>query len=154
MSEREVKDSERYYLAYRRSMVVGLLFVLCLGGYYLVGLVRPPSAGLGGLLIVAGYLALTLIVNLVTLRGRVWHARGPGERRVLGDEWIRLNRSRAFQIAFWVMMGVQVPMMFVMAYVPSRPERGVFGMATMTMVLGLLAFFASYLYYSRQPNDG
>lgn len=156
MSDREAKDSERYYLAYRRSMVVGLVFVVCLGGYMLVDLFRPASAtaGLGGLLIGAGYLAFLLIVNLVTLRGRLWHNRGAGERTVMNDEWTRVNRSRAFQIGFWAMVGVQVPMMFVMAYAPSIPEKGAVGMATMTMLVGLVAFFGSFLYYSRQPRDG
>jgi len=156
VSDREVKDSERYYRTYQRGMVLGLVFVVCLAAYEVVGLFRPASAGwgVGGLLIGAAYLVLLLIVSLVTLGGRVWKARGPSERRVLDDEWIRLSRGRGFEIAFWVMILMQWPMMFFMAYVPSRPERGVVGMGSMTILLGLMAFFASALYYSRQPSDG
>ncbi len=154
MSNPEVKDSERYYRAYQRSMVLGLLFAVCLGGYNVAELSGGGDAGLGGLLIAAGYLALLLIVLLVTLRGRLWHARGPGERTVLNDEWVRVNRGRAFEIAFWAMIVVQVPLMLFMAVVPSRPEKGIVGMGTMTIVVGLLAFFAAFLYHSRQPSDG
>ncbi len=159
MSDREAKDSERYYRAYRRHMVVSLLFVLTLVAFNVWKIFWPASArpGLGvlyALLIGAGFLALLLIVHLVTLRGHLWNPRGPGERTVLYVEWIRTNRDRATHIAFWVMFGVQVPMMFVMAYVPSRPEQGVVGMGTMTFLLGFGTFLAAFLYYSRQPSDG
>ena len=157
MTKREAKHSERYYLAYQRSMAVGLVFIVCLGVYYMVAVVLGPDSGRHwpwSLLIAAAYVALLLIVELVTLGGRVWYWRRPAERTVLNDEWTRASRGRAFQTAFWVTLGVQWPMMFVMAYLPSRPERGVVGMGLMTPLIGLGTFFAAYLYYGRQPSDG
>lgn len=159
MTKREGKDSERYYRAYQRHMAVSLLFVVSLVAYNVWKIfgpvsARPPRGDLYPLLIGAGYLVLLLIVHLVTLRGRLWSWRGPGERTVLFDEWTGTNRGRATQIAFWVVLGVQVPMMFVMAYVPSRPEQGVVGMGTLTFLLGLGTFLGAYLFYSRQPSDG
>ena len=157
MSRGEGKDSERYYRTYQRSMAIGLVFIVCLAAYYMVAVVLGPDSGLHrpwGLLIAAGYIALVLIVELVTLRGRIWYWRRPAEDRVLSDEWIRANRARAFQLAFWVVLGVQWPMMFVMASLPSRSERGVVGMGMMTAMIGVRTFLAAYLYYSRQPSDG
>lgn len=158
VSDREGKDSERYYLTYQRSVVLGLVFVVCLGAYYMLGVVLAPDDSgprfPWGLLIAAAYVALLLILELVTLRGRLWYWRRPAERTVFNDEWIRANRSRAYQIAFWVVLGVQWPMMFVMADVPSTPVKGVIGMGMMTAMIGLATFLAAYLYYSRQPRDG
>lgn len=149
--------SERYYVVYQRSMVAGLLFVVCLGAYELVKVLRPASGrpewgDLLGLVIVAAYLVLLLVMQLVTLRGRLWRARDPEVQTILRDEWTLANRSRAFQMAFWVMVWAQVPLMFFMAVVPPQPS--VLGMAAMTMALGLGAFFATYLYHSRRPSDG
>lgn len=158
MSESEGKPAERYYLYYRRELVLSLIFMLCLAVYFLVGLfsAAPGRRWLVGLIISACYLVLMLALQLLTLRGRRWRVRDREARTVLGDEWLRASRSRAFQTAFWVMLGAQWPMMFVVAYAPPEPSIGssVVGMGTLTMVLGLGAFVGSYLYYSRQPSDG
>jgi hypothetical protein len=158
VSKGERRDSERYYRAYQRHMAVGLIFVVCLIAFNvwrLFGYASPrPALDALPLLIGAAFLVALLIVHLVTLRGHLWNPRGEGERTVLYDEWTRTNRGRATQVAFWVVLGVQVPMMSVMAYVPSRPEQGVVGMGTLTFLLGLGTFQAAFLYYSRQPSDG
>ncbi len=157
VSERAGKDSERYYRAYQRHMAAGLVFVVCLVAYNVWRFFEPANTALQSLyslLIGAAFLIALLIVHLVTLRGHLWNPRGAGERTVLQDEWVGRNRGRATAIAFWVMLGAQVPMTFVMAYVPSRPEQGVVGMGTMTFLLGLGTFLAAFLYYSRQPSDG
>ena len=155
MSITETEQSERYYRAYQRFMAVALVFVLCLVVYNVVMVFRPASGGipLGPFLIAAGSFALLLVIQLATLRGRLWNPRDSGARAVYADEWIRANRARAMQAAFCVMLGVQVPMSPVMAYLTPRPEQGVVGMGTMTFLLGLGSFFAAYLYYSRQRRD-
>lgn len=149
--------SERYYVVYQRSMAAGLLFVVCMSVYSVLKLLRPASGrpelgDLVGPIIAVAYFVLLLAIQVVTLRGRLWRAREVEAQTILRDEWILANRSRAYRTAFWVMLCAQVPMMFFMAYVPPAPS--VLGMGEMTGMLGLGAFFAAYLYYSRRPSDG
>ena len=155
MSITQTEQSERYYRAYQRWMGVALVYVLSLIVYNAFKIFTPVTDGipLAPLVITAGAFALLLVVQLATLRGHFWNLRDPGARSVAADEWLRTNRARATLAASWVMFGVQVPMTFVMAYLPPRAEQGVVGMGVMTMLLGLGSFLAAYLYYSRQRRD-
>ena len=154
MSDSNRKLSERYYLTYQRSVLLGLLFILVVGGYFLMKVLDPARdpSGLGGLTIALVYLILLIAVQLATLRGRRWRGRAAEAQAVVQDEWTTKNRGRAFQTGFWVMMAAQYPLMFVMAYLPAQPS--VMGMAFMTWTAGLGAYHVSYLYFSRQQSDG
>jgi hypothetical protein len=155
MRESERKETERYYLTYQRSMLLGLIFVVCLGGTFMVQVFWPGNdgAGLLGALAVSVVYAIALFaVHRVTLGGRSWRVRDPEVQTVLRDEWTRASRNRAFRVAFLVTFWAQVPLMFIMSYLP--PEPSVPGVAWVTMTLGLATYYASYLYFSRQQNDG
>lgn len=154
MSDSDRKLPERYYLTYQRSVFVGLIFVLVLGAYFLMRVFRPTGDTQGpvGPIIALVYLVLLVVVQLVTMGGRRWRGRDAEARAVLQDEWTARSRARAFQTAFWVMMAVQYPLMFVMAELPA--PRPVMGMAYTTWTVGLIAYHVSYLYFSRQQSDG
>ncbi len=157
MSDAEQKLSERYYVYHKRAMGLTVLMVTGMAVYNLVEVIgtddRTRLAGLtGATLILIVYIVSLLAVRLVTLGGRAWRVRDREVQAILHDEWMQTNLSRARQTAFWTMLLAQWPMMFFMAYVP--PEPSVVGMGILTVMLGIGAYFASYLYFSRQRSDG
>jgi hypothetical protein len=157
MSDAEQNMLERYYVYHKRAMGLTLLMVAGMAIYNVVQVIgtgdRTPLAGLtGATLILIIYIVSLLTVQLVTLHGRAWRVRDPQAQVILQDEWTQTNLSRARQTAFWTMLLAQWPMMFFMAYVP--PEPSVVGMGILTVTLGIGAYFASYLYFSRQRSDG
>jgi hypothetical protein len=155
MSKSVRKQTERYYLAYQRGAVVGLLFGVVAAGLFLAVLFRLMSPGLArvtALIIMALFIITLLSVHFITLRGRLWHPRAPEAQRVLRDEWTRKNWNRACRTGFFVVMWAQVPLAYFVNGLPPEPD--VPAMAALTMALGVAAFFGSYLYHSRQQGDG
>ena len=155
MSESERKESERYYLAYQRGAAVCLIFSIAAGAYFLAVVFGGVSGGFvldGALLLVALFAISLLSVHLVTLRGRLWRRRDPGARLVLRDEWTRRNWNRACRTGFFVVMWAQLPLAFLMNRLAPAPSLS--GMAGLSMTLGVVAFFSSYLYLGRQQVDG
>jgi hypothetical protein len=157
MRHLDPKETERYYSAYQRLIVLSLVFVVCLGGCFLAlvlgyGGDRPAR---GGLIIGALFLVGFVAMKVNTTGGRLWGRRDPLIRTVFQDEWSRATRNRACRTAFALTMWAQVPLMWFMANVPPDPsDVGILGMAALTMTVGLAAFFGAYLYYGRQPTDG
>jgi hypothetical protein len=154
MSESDTR-AERYELAHKRSVVVGLAFGVSMCGFFAAwafDLISERAADWGALILPAAFLVSLLTVRVVTLRGRYWRRRDPVAEDACRDEWMLVNRNRAVWAAFRVVMWAQVPLMFLMTRV--APGRSVVGMAGLTMALGAGAFFASFLYFNRQPSDG
>lgn len=155
MHESERKEPERYYLAYQRLALVGLLSTSVVGVYFLA----VVFGGLGGILARSSALILIVLfviafvaIPFITLRGRLWRRSDPEARLVLHDEWTHRNRNRAYRTAFAVVMWAQLPLAFLMNRLAS--ERSFSGMAGLSMALGAAAFFATYLYAGRQQGDG
>jgi hypothetical protein len=157
MSDKDRKPAERYYDYHLRTVMLGLLLVVGLGVYNLIRVFGAGNERLGmavPAIIVAVAIIALITLELVTLRGRRWRRRDPEVQAILRDEWRLTNVNRGYRVAFWVMLCAQWPLMPIMAYVPVHPERSVVGMGIGTALLGLGAFLASYLYFSRQPGDG
>lgn len=154
MSDSPRTRSERSELAFRRVMILSLVYGVCIGGYFVAGAfgVLGEGPAWGGLLMGAAYFIGVFIVRSVTMGALPWRRREEWLRAGCRDEWTMLNRNRAAWAAFWVMLTVQVPLMFVMANVPHI--HSLVGMAGVTMALGLSAFFGFFLYFSRLPSDG
>jgi len=155
MSDAAREQTEQHYLAYQRAAVVGLLVGMVASGLFLGVLFRLISPGLANvtaLSIMALFVVALLAVQLITLRGRLWRPRGPEAQRVLRDEWTRKNWNRACRTGFFVVMWAQLPLAYFVAGLPPAPWGP--SMAALTMALGITAFFASYLYHSRQLDGG
>jgi hypothetical protein len=155
MGESTRHQSESYYLAYQRGAVVCLLFAVATSGYFLAVAFGGLNGRLvfhGPAIIIALFVASLLAVSFTTLRGRLWRRSDPEALLVLRDEWTRRNWSRACRIGFAVVMWVQLPLAFLMNRLASTPSFS--GMAGLSMTLGIGAFWASYLYLGRQPEDG
>lgn len=152
MSNSEQPESERYYLTHQRIMGLGLLFAVGMTVYVLLDLFGGPTTADGGWIIIGVYFVGIVIVRLATLQGRRLRLRDPQFQAVARDEWVSTNRGRAAQAAFMVMLFAQLPLMKLMAEVPV--ERAAEAMGGLSVLLGLAAFFGSYLYVSRQERDG
>ena len=154
MSDSPRTRSERAELAFRRVMILSLVYGVCIGGYFVAGAFGFLGDGpaWGGLLLGAGYFVGVFVVRSVTLGALPWRGREGRPQPACRDEWTMLNRNRAAWAGFWVMLTVQVPLMFVMANVPQ--VHSLVGMAGVTMASGLSAFFGFFLYFSRLPGDG
>jgi hypothetical protein len=155
MHESERKEPERYYLAYQRLALVGLLSTAAVGVYFLA----VVFGGVGGalarsdVLILIGLFAISVVtVPFITLRGRLWRRSDAEARLVLRDEWTHRNRNRAYRTAFAVVMWAQLPLAFLMNRLALEPSFS--GMAGLSMALGAAAFFAAYLFAGRQQGDG
>ncbi len=149
-----MKETDRYYQAYQRLVVLSLLFVACAGALFLADVLgyvgdRSGRVGLG---IGALYLASVLGLKMYASGARRWDRHDPFFRAIFRDEWSGAARNRASRAALTVTLWAQVPLAIFMAKVPPAPS--VVGMAALTMSLGLAAFFGAYLFYGRQPSDG
>lgn len=154
MKGSDPKDTDRYYQAYQRLVVLSLLFVLCAGALFLadvLGYIGDRASGVG-LTLGALYLASILGLKMRASGARRWGRHDPFFRAIFRDEWSWAARNRASRAALTVTLWVQVPLAIFMAKVPPSPS--VAGMAALTMSLGLGAFFGAYLFYGRQPSDG
>ena len=148
-------ELERHYRFHLRRMAFGLAFCLALGVAMIVALMRP-SFQVGIVLAPALVFIVASIGLNVALRGRRWPRPAAEERLIGSDEWVQANINRSRRIALLSIYTAQVPLMFLVAYVPADPtvSTSVVGMAILTMVSGGSAFFASYLLHSRQHTDG
>jgi hypothetical protein len=147
-------ETDRYYRAYQRLMMLSLLFVVCAGALFLADVLGYTGERTStiGLTIGALYLAGMLGLKMNASGGRRWGRRDPFFRAIFRDEWSWAARNRASRAALTVTLWAQVPLAIFMAKVPPSPS--VVGMAALTMSLGLTAFFGAYLFYGRQPSDG
>jgi hypothetical protein len=155
MSKPAQQQTERYYRAYQRGAVVGLLLGVVTAGLFVAVLFRLMSPGLTratALVIMPLFIVTLLGVHFITLRGRLWRPGAAEAQRVLRDEWTRRNWNRACRTGFFVVMWAQVPLAYFVTRLP--PEPYVPAMAQLTMALGVTTFFASYLFHSRQQGDG
>lgn len=154
MTGSDQKETDRYYRAYQRLMVLSLLFVVCAGALFLadvLGYIGDRTSRVG-LTMGALYLASMLGLKMNASGARRWGRHDPFFRAIFRDEWSWAARNRASRAALTVTLWVQVPLAIFMAKVPPAPS--VVGMAALTMSLGLAAFFGAYLFYGRQPSDG
>jgi cytochrome bd-type quinol oxidase subunit 2 len=86
MSESEQTRTERYYRAYQRGAVTGLVFMLAAAGFLLAVLTGAVGEGAGrnlALLIFALFFVTLVAVHVITLRGGRWRPGAPRERLVL-----------------------------------------------------------------------
>jgi hypothetical protein len=148
------KETDRYYQAYQRLVVLSLLFVACAGSLFLADILgyTGERASTVALILGALYLAGILGLKMNASGARRWGRHDPFFRAIFRDEWSGAARNRASRAALTVTLWVQVPLAIFMAKVPPAPS--VVGMAALTISLGLAAFFGAYLYYGRQPSDG
>jgi hypothetical protein len=149
-----VQDLERHYRFHLRRMALGLAFSLAMAVTAIVFLLRPGMQ-LGLLLAPAVvFVGATVGLNIV-LRGWTWPRNTP-TTCVARDEWVQANVNRSRRVSLQTIYAVQVPLMFLVAYVPTVPtvSMSVVGMALLTMASGSIAFFSSYLLHSRQHVDG
>lgn len=115
-----------------------------------------PGLGVGTLVAPAVVFIAASIGLERALRGRRWPRPDTEDRRIGRDEWVQANFNRSRRIALLAIFTVQVPLIFVVAYVPASPtvSTSVVGMALLTMSSGSVALFASYLLFSRQHANG
>ena len=146
--------SERHWRFHLLRMALGLAFFVAFGVGTVLALMRPGIQM--ATMAVPVVFVLALIALHVALRGRRWHRPDPEDNRIMDDEWVRGNFERARRIALRGVWMAQGPLMFLVAYVPPDPTVGgaVTGMAGLTLATGGVAFFGSYLIYSREPSDG
>jgi hypothetical protein len=134
--------------------MVCLLFAVAVCGYFLAvgagALSGPPARG-AALVLIALFAVSFVAVPAVALGGRRWRRGDPATQLVLRDEWTRRNWNRACRIAFGVVMWAQLPLAWLMDHLAPAPSLSI--MAGLSMALGAGAFFASYLYFGRQPAD-
>lgn len=147
--------SERHYRFHLLGMAMGLALFVALGVGMILALLRPGIQM--GLAVVPGVVFFLASIALsIALRGCRWPRRDPEDRRIMADEWVRMNTERARKISLRTVWLAQGPLMFLVAYIPPDPTVGtsVMGMAMLTMVVAGTAFFGSYLVYSRERADG
>jgi len=144
--------SEKYLRFSRRSMVVTLLLVIAVGAFCVAMAIRPHapmwSRAIPTLWIVAFVLAAGLQRTLGSER---WNLRVPEVRAIVDDEWRRSNMDRARRIAFVVVLGTQVPLGLLLAWLP--PLQAVMAMAAATITLGMATLITLFLYFDRDEHD-
>jgi hypothetical protein len=147
--------SERHYRYHILSRALALAFFTAFGAGTIVGLIRPGSQASVVLVPTAVFLLISFALG-IALRGRRWLRFDPEDRIIQADEWVRANTERARRVALMTVWLAQGPLMFFVAYIPPDPTVGgsVTGMAGLTMALAGIAFFGSYLVFSRVPSDG
>jgi len=150
-----MKELERHYRFHLRRMAMGLAFSLSMGVTMIFSLIRP-GIHVGILLAPALVFIMAMVVLNIALCGWEWPHSTAEDRYVGRDEWVQANVNRARKSALHSIYAAQVPLMFFVAYVPAVPtvSVSVVGMAILTMASGGTAFFASYLFHSRQHIDG
>ena len=154
MTEVERNQSERYYRAYQKTAVVCLLFTIAVCGYFLAvgsGALDGPAARAAALVLGVLFAVSFAAVPTVTLGGRRWRRGDSAAQLVLRDEWTRRNWNRACRIGFGMVVWAQLPLAWLMNRLASA--QSLYVMAGLSMTLGAGAFFASYLYFGRQPHD-
>jgi hypothetical protein len=154
MTEVTRAQPEQYYRAYQRLAMVCLLFAVAVCGFFLAvgsGALSGPAAREAALVLSALFAVSFVAVPAVALGGRRWRRGDPAAQLVLRDEWTRRNWNRACRIGFGVVMWAQLPLAWLMDRLAPAPSLSV--MAGLSMTLGAGAFFASYLYFGRQPGD-
>ena len=147
--------SERYYRFHLWRMALGLAFYLAIAVGMTLSLLNPERRT--ALVVVPAAVFVLASVTLgIAVRGRRWPRLAPEDRRILTDEWVRMNIERARKISLRTVWLAQGPLMFLVAYLPSDPTVGtsVIGMASLTIAAAGTAFFGSYLVFSRETGDG
>jgi carbon starvation protein CstA len=144
--------SEQYLRFSRRSMTVGLLLVLAIGGVCLAMAVQSHALVWSRAIPVLWIVAVVIAAGLQrTLGGERWNPRAPEARAIMEDEWRRSNMERARRVAFVVALGAQLPLGLLLAGLPSL--RAVMAMATATLTLGLATLIGLFLYFDRDVPD-
>lgn len=150
-----MEELERHYRFHIRRMAVGLAFSLAMGVAMIFALIRPGMQ-LGILLVPALVFIIATAGLNIALRGWVRPRPTTASRHMGQDEWVQANVNRSRKTALLSIYTAQVPLMFLVPYIPVVPTvaTSVAGMAILTMASGSTAFFASYLFHSRQHTDG
>lgn len=137
----------------RRGLWLALLLVSLLGGYAVLANAFPQSTAshYGGRLMTL--LPIAIIFAVVWLassrRGQRISTANPAMRAVMDDEWRHASMHKAYRIAFFGMLLCQPLLGVAFLWMPMAAAPQI--MATVTVVVGVSVFLATFLFCDRQP---
>lgn len=148
----ERTDPELLLRMSRRAVYAVLVMTICAGAIVLGSIIAPKSA-LNTWIEKTSYMIPLVVIFVAValqapLKGRRWNPESPEVKALLLDEFRQANLSRASRAAFIAILIAQIPFALFFASLPST--RAVLGMAVSTVILGMVAFIALFLFFDRE----
>lgn len=137
----------------RRGLWLALLLILLLGGYAVLANAFPQSTAshyAGRLMSLLGIAIIVAVVWLASSRrGQRISATNPAMRAVMDDEWRHASMHKACRMGFFGMLSCQPLLGIAFLWIPLTAAPQI--MATVTIVVGVSVFLATFLFCDRQP---
>lgn len=135
----------------RRSLALGLTWLGVLGTCLALQVFDPegPFTAMSNHLLKGLPIALPIAVAALqaSLKGKGFTTKDPEVRAVMEDEFRRVNLNKAFRCAFFSVFVLQVPLGLAAWNLP--PHVGLAFMGGFTILLGVMALMAYFLFFDR-----
>lgn len=144
--------SELFLRLYRQSMIVVLALFVAIGAIVLASALWPDGV-LSRWLVQAPWLvpvvtAILVALQQTSLRRHRLSPDRPEFQAILRDEWRRTSMTRASRGALVAVLAAQVPLALLLIGLPTH--RAVWGMAGVTITLGMAAQVGLFLLFDRK----